>query len=165
MKKSQNTRIIEVIKGKVVLNCRQISKRTGIEISSCARSLNELSLEPAKVEVLCKTNCPITDKIVKYYILKNGQNNTPERLPMTFKNGNFTNRQIKRGEKAVIYEQVTSYEVFEIKIQKAKRVKLGKNDVEFKHKEKLPTIADFGTTAWSYNDPRKAINKFNEIEK
>jgi hypothetical protein len=77
--------------------------------------------------------------------------------------------QLKRGEKAAIYEQifedlgdstVVGYEVFKIRIGKSKVV----FGVELPEKEKFPSDEDFGKWAWSYREINKAMEKYDQIE-
>lgn len=84
------------------------------------------------------------------------------------RNGYIYN-QLKRGEKAAIYEQIfedlgettrIAYEVFKIRIGKSKIV----FGVELPEKEKFPSDEDFGKWAWTYVDVNKAMEKYNQIE-
>jgi hypothetical protein len=77
--------------------------------------------------------------------------------------------QLKRGERAAIYEQIfedleesfcIGYEVFKIRIGKSKVV----FGVELPEKEKFPSDEDFGKWAWTYRDLNKAMEKYNGIE-
>jgi len=77
--------------------------------------------------------------------------------------------QLKRGERAAIYEQIfedlgesscIGYEVFKIRIGKSKVV----FGVELPEKEKFPSDEDFGKWAWTYRDLNKAMEKYNRIE-
>ena len=77
--------------------------------------------------------------------------------------------QLKRGERAAIYEQIfedlgesfcMGSEVFKIRIGKSKVV----FGVELPEKEKFPSDEDFGKWAWSYREINKAMEKYDQIE-
>ena len=88
-----------------------------------------------------------------------------KRLAKTFKKFGFKYKQLKRGEKAFLYQQYLTesefaYEVFMKKI--ALEYIIG--NVIIEGHEQFPTDKSFGIWAWSYRDYPEALKKFNELE-
>lgn len=84
----------------------------------------------------------------------------------------FVYRLLKRNKFVAMYSQtytdcdeprIVSYEVFQIKTQKEAIRNIGGAMVKFAAKEKFPTDEDFGYTAWSITDVKKAEERFEEL--
>lgn len=79
-------------------------------------------------------------------------------------NTKYVYKQVKRGEKAVMYRlhgaEFVSFEVFKIKVRKATEM-MGKHIPE---REKLPGNEDFGVWAWETNTEDKAEAIFQRLE-
>lgn len=103
-----------------------------------------------------------------------------ESLPKLKSKNGYSYRQIKRSNKAAIYEQsvekeingeigkTVGYEVFQIVVGKAYSLiqKHGKKKGEVYHypaAEKFPGNEDFGKIAWAFANKTTAMAKFNEI--
>jgi len=93
-------------------------------------------------------------------------NANPNKLEKVFRKNKQTYTQVKRGKKAVIYQQTNEegfnvgYEVFMIKIQKA----FGFVVNHYPAREKIPGNEAFGKWAWSVDTEEKALEYFNMIE-
>ncbi len=88
-------------------------------------------------------------------------------LPDKINKNSYIYNLIRRGEKAMIYEQIdpeenyiVGYEVFRRKIDKPKVV----FGVELGQREVFPGNEDFGKWAWSILDKVRALDRFNQIE-
>ena len=103
-----------------------------------------------------------------------------ELLPQTKSKNGYAYRQIKRNDKAAIYEQsvekdingkiglIVGYEVFKIVVSKAYSLvqRNGKKKGEvynYPAAEKFCGNEDFGKIAWAYNTKESALTKFNEL--
>jgi hypothetical protein len=93
-----------------------------------------------------------------------------ELLPFEIKKNGFIYKQINRTENAAMYSQniendeiPVAYEVFQIRQQKESVSKMGGVDIVFKAKELFPSDEQFGLTAWSFIDKRKAEARFKGI--
>jgi hypothetical protein len=87
-------------------------------------------------------------------------------LPQTLRKNCFEYVQILRGYKSCIYEQlyykkIKYYEVFLIRI---KPEKIFKGKV-IEAREVFPHNEAFGVWAWTFRDYKKALEKFNDLEK
>ena len=107
---------------------------------------------------------------------------TFEPLPMTKSKNGYAYRQIKRNDKAAIYEQsvekevngeigkIVGHEVFRIQISKAYSL-VQKNGSKkgqvynYPAAERFPGNEDFGKWAWAYTTLDQAMVKFNELSK
>ena len=88
-----------------------------------------------------------------------------KRLAKTFKKFGFKYKQLKRGEKAFLYQQYltkteSAYEVFIKKIASEHMI----GDVIIEEHEQFPTDKSFGIWAWSYRNYSEALKKFNKLE-
>ena len=86
-------------------------------------------------------------------------------LPVILKN-HRCHTQILRGKRSLIYRREVTpetecFDVFLIKIGKSKTI-FGKQIPE---RELYPTPEDFGSWAWSYHTLKRAIEKFEKVEK
>ena len=103
-----------------------------------------------------------------------------ELLPQTKSKNGYAYRQIKRNDKAAIYEQsvekdingkiglIVGYEVFKIVVSKAYSLvqRNGKKKgmvYNYPPAEKFCGNEDFGKIAWAYNTKEAALVKFNEL--
>lgn len=89
-----------------------------------------------------------------------------KKLPIHLRKNGFDYEQIKRGTKACIYKQIIpgaphQYEVFRIKVKKARIVKGN----EIPAKEWFPHDEAFGVWAWSIQNLELAYAVFEWIEK
>lgn len=82
------------------------------------------------------------------------------------KNG-FIYRFLKRGGRALIYEQydpeldeVIAWEVFKLKVDKPKVV----FGIQLNEREIFPGNEDFGKWAWAYCDLDRALSRFMALE-
>lgn len=90
-----------------------------------------------------------------------------ELLPEEIKKNGFIYRLLKRGEKAMLYEQycidaekVVCWEVFKRKIDQPKVI----FGIELGEREIFPGNEDFGKWAWAPSDYQRALNIFENIE-
>lgn len=90
-----------------------------------------------------------------------------ELLPEEIKKNGFIYRLLKRGEKAMLYEQycidaekVVCWEVFKRKIDQPKVI----FGIELGEREIFPGNEDFGKWAWAPSDYERALNIFENIE-
>lgn len=107
---------------------------------------------------------------------------TYEKLPQLKSKNGYAYRQIKRNDKAAIYEQsiekdingevglIVGYEVFQIQIGKPYSLvqKYGNKKGQvynYPAAERFPGNEDFGKWAWVFNTKSGAIAKFNELSK
>ena len=87
-------------------------------------------------------------------------------LPQSFKKNGLNYNQCKRTDTVALYsarnnyDEITSYEVFKIKIGKPHP-----RDNDQSLKERLPSNESFGKTAWSYTSYYTAIDKFYDLIK
>jgi len=105
---------------------------------------------------------------------------TYEKLPQHKSKNGYAYRQIKRNDKAAIYEQsvekecngevglIVGYEVFEIIVGKPYSLvqKHGNKKGQvynYPAAEKFPGNEDFGKWAWAFNTKNSAMVKFNEL--
>jgi len=108
--------------------------------------------------------------------------NSYEKLPLNKSKNGYAYRQIKRNDKAAIYEQsvenevngeigtVVGHEVFRIQISKPCSLvqKHGKKKGQvynYPAGERFPGNEDFGKWAWAYTTLDQAMVKFNELSK
>lgn len=84
----------------------------------------------------------------------------------------FIYKLIKRNKFVAMYAQwytdcdkphIVAYEVFKVKLQKEAVRKIGGTMVKFAAKEKFPTDEDFGFSAWSIVDVKRADARFSEL--
>ena len=90
---------------------------------------------------------------------------TMKTLSHKIRKNEYSYSLICRGCRSCLYAQhitpeIDCYEVFLIKVQKAK-ILFGNVIPE---KEVFPSNEDFGKTAWSYSDYNTALNKYNNLE-
>lgn len=90
-----------------------------------------------------------------------------ELLPEEIKKNGFIYRLLKRGEKAMLYEQycidaekVVCWEVFKRKIDQPKVI----FGIELGEREIFPGNEDFGKWAWAPSDYQRALDIFENIE-
>ncbi len=90
-----------------------------------------------------------------------------ELLPEEIRKNSFIFRFVKRGERAIMYEQydpefdsTIAWEVFKRKIDKPKIV----FGIQLNEREIFPGNEDFGKWAWSIRNLEKANTIFNDIE-
>ena len=91
-----------------------------------------------------------------------------EYLDKEIKKNGFVYKFYKRGKKALIYlqtdperdDEVGSYEVFKIRIDKPKVI----FGISLPEREKFPGHEDFGKWAWACSTMDRAMSRFNEIE-
>jgi len=88
-------------------------------------------------------------------------------LPEEIRKNSYVYRFLKRGEKAMMYEQFDAndertvcYEVFKRKIDKPKVV----FGISLNEREIFPGNEDFGKWAWAICDKERALEKFESIE-
>ena len=98
---------------------------------------------------------------------------TIEDLPVQFEKKGVSFTQVKRTANALLYKLKNQdgheyFEVFQRKTQKPFSLwSKGTNPQEYKYpaKEKYPNDEAFGIWAWTYNLPKLAMEKFEEISK
>jgi hypothetical protein len=98
---------------------------------------------------------------------------TIEALPVQFEKKGVSFTQVKRTANALLYKLKNQdgheyFEVFQRKTQKPFSLwSKGPNAQEYKYpaKEKYPNDEAFGIWAWTYNLPKLAMSKFEEISK
>ena len=90
-----------------------------------------------------------------------------ELLPDEIKKNTFIYRLLKRGEKAMLYEQfcsdsekVIAWEVFKRKIDQPKEV----FGVQLGEREIFPGNEDFGKWAWAPSNYERALEIYDRIE-
>lgn len=90
-----------------------------------------------------------------------------EILANKIKRKDFTYELEKRGEKTLMYRQLSDidnliigYEVFRIKVDQPKLV----FGVQLNEREVFPSNEDFGKWAWSFSNKERAEKKFDIIE-
>jgi len=88
-------------------------------------------------------------------------------LPEEIRKNTYLYKFYKRGEKAMMYEQIepstgdtVGYEIFKRKIDKPKVV----FGIQLNEREIFPGNEDFGKWAWSITDEDRALERFNSIE-
>ena len=88
-------------------------------------------------------------------------------LPEEIRKNTYLYKFYKRGEKAMMYEQIepdtgitVAYEVFKRKIDKPKVV----FGIQLNEREIFPGNEDFGKWAWAISDQGRALEKFDLIE-
>ena len=90
-------------------------------------------------------------------------------LPQKIRKNGYNYTLTHRGDRACVFCQevsptVTYYEVSLIR-KKRERVFILDHVVKlFPAKEVFPANEDFGQTAWTYNEYKEAVAKFNELE-
>jgi hypothetical protein len=95
----------------------------------------------------------------------------PKELDFEIRKNGYLYRQLRRGDKAFIYEQIdeesartVGHEVFKRKVQRAQDVVLGGKEISYESKERFPGNNDFGSWAWAFRTLERAEEKFNELE-
>jgi hypothetical protein len=90
-----------------------------------------------------------------------------ETLPEKIKRKDFTYELEKRGEKTLMYRQISdltkcviAYEVFRIKIDQPKVV----FGIQLNEREVFPSSEDFGKWAWACSTRERAESRFKLIE-
>ena len=91
-------------------------------------------------------------------------------LPLKLRYNGFNYIQVLRGESTCIYEQeviedVRYYEVFEIKVQNVRTIKVEGIEKYIEAHEIFPSNENFGDWAWTYRIFDEAMVKYNELEK
>lgn len=88
-------------------------------------------------------------------------------LPEEIRKNTYLYKFYKRGERAMMYEQIepstgqtVGFEIFKRKIDKPKVV----FGIQLKEREIFPGNEDFGKWAWSITDEGRALERFNLIE-
>lgn len=88
-------------------------------------------------------------------------------LPEEIRKNTYIYKLYKRGQRAMMYEQIEpeenktiAYEVFKRKIDKPKVV----FGIELNEREIFPGNEDFGKWAWAISDEQRALDKFDSIE-
>ena len=88
-------------------------------------------------------------------------------LPEEIRKNTYLYKFYKRGEKAMMYEQIepdsgitVAYEVFKRKIDKPKVV----FGIQLNEREIFPGNEDFGKWAWAIADEQRALQKFDDLE-
>jgi hypothetical protein len=88
---------------------------------------------------------------------------TMEKLPEKLKKNGYEYHQLKRSDNAALYGQyiiggkvIQAYEAFIIREQKEGTSTIGGAVVNFVAKELFPSDEEFGRTAWSFNDLKRA---------
>lgn len=87
-------------------------------------------------------------------------------ITQTFRKGGFQYRLFKQGQKSLIYERcnyqlVKGYEVHRLRMQKERYW----NGRILRESNRLPIDEDFGKWAWSFITLRRALFKFDELER
>ena len=90
-----------------------------------------------------------------------------ELLPNEIKKNGFIYRLLKRGEKAMLYEQycidaekVVAWEVFKRKIDQPKEI----FGIQLGEREIFPGNEDFGKWAWAPSNYERALEIYDRIE-
>jgi len=88
-------------------------------------------------------------------------------LPEEIRKNTYLYKFYKRGERAMMYEQIepstgqtVGFEIFKRKIDKPKVV----FGIQLNEREIFPGNEDFGKWAWSITDEVRALERFNLIE-
>jgi len=88
-------------------------------------------------------------------------------LPEEIRKNTYLYKFYKRGERAMMYEQIepstgqtVGFEIFKRKIDKPKVV----FGIQLNEREIFPGNEDFGKWAWSITDEGRALERFNLIE-
>lgn len=90
-------------------------------------------------------------------------------LKEEFTKSGWNHRQLLRTEKKAIYARwketsvAPHYEVLRITISKETTVNLGGQSITYPEQEHYPSEREFGRLAWSFQGPKEALKRYEEL--